>query len=46
MKKVVNRRKRSKAPNEVKPFENINKNLQAFLDKHLAQKEVFLSYQL
>ena len=32
LKKVINRGKRSKTLSEVKPVENINKNLQSFLE--------------
>ena len=46
MKKVIDRRKRSKALSEVKPVENISKNLQSFLEISLMQKEVLLSNEL
>ena len=42
MKKVVDRGKRNKALSEVKPVENISKNLQSFLEISPAQKEVLL----
>ena len=45
-KKVINRGKRSKIVSEVKPVENISKNLQSFLEVTPIQKEVLLSYQL
>ena len=45
-KMVIDRGKRSKKPNEVKPVKNINKNPQSFLKKTLLQKEVPLSNQL
>ena len=35
MKRVINRGKSSKTLNEVKPVENINKNLQNFLEINL-----------
>ena len=40
MKKVIDRGKRSKTLSEVKPVENINKNLQSFLEISPVQKEV------
>ena len=46
MKKVINRGKRSKTLSEVKPVENINKNLQSFLEISTVQKEVLLSHKL
>ena len=46
MKKVINRGKRSKTLSEVKPDENISKNLQSFLEIISVQKEVFPSNQL
>ena len=45
MKKVINRGKRSKTLSEVKPVENISKNLQSFLDISPVQKK-FLSHKL
>ena len=45
-KKVINRGKRSKTLSEVKPVENINKNLQSFLEISLVAKEVFPSHKL
>ena len=46
LKKVIDRGKRSKTLSEVKPVENINKNLQSFLEISPVQKEVLLSYKL
>ena len=46
MKKVINRGKRSKTLSEVKPVENINKNLQSFPEISPVQKEVLLSNKL
>ena len=46
MKKVIDRGKRSKTLSEVKPVENISKNLQSFLDISLVQKEVLLLHKL
>ena len=46
MKKVIDREKRSKTLSEVKPVENISKNLQSFLDISSMQKEVLLSHKL
>ena len=43
MKKVIDRGKRSKILSEVKPVENISKNLQSFLEITPVQKEVPLS---
>ena len=40
MKKMIDRRKRSKRLSEVKPVENISKNLQSFLEISPLQKEV------
>ena len=45
-KKVINRGTRRKTLNELKPVENINKNLQSFLEISPVQKEVLLSYKL
>ena len=45
-KKVIDRGERSKTLSEVKPVENINKNLQSFLEVSPVQKEVFLSHKL
>ena len=42
MQKVISRGKRSKTLNEVKPVENISKNLQSFLEISPVQKEVLL----
>ena len=46
MKKVIGRGKRSKTLSEVKPVENISKNLQSFLEKSPMQKEVLPSHKL
>ena len=46
MKKVIDKRKRSKALNEVKSVENISRNPQSFLELSLVQKEVLLSQKL
>ena len=43
---VINRRKRIKTPNEVKPVDNKNKNLQQFLNISPVQKEVPPSHKL
>ena len=40
------RGKRSKTLSEVKPFENINKNWQSFLEIRPMQKEVLISHKL
>ena len=45
-KKVINRRKRNKTLSEVKPVENISKNLHSFLEISPAQKEGLLSHKL
>ena len=45
-KKVVDRGKRSKTLSEVKPVENISKNLQSFLEISPVQKEVLPSHKL
>ena len=45
-KNVTNREKRSKTLSEVKPVENISKNLQSFLEISPVQKEVLLSHKL
>ena len=42
MKKVLERGKKSKTLSEVKPFENISKYLQSFLEISPVQKEVLL----
>ena len=44
--KVINRGKRSKTMSEVKPVENISKNLHSFLEISPVQKEVLLSHKL
>ena len=46
LKKVIDRGKRSKTLSEVKPVENINKNLQSFTEINPVQKEVLLSHKL
>ena len=43
---MIDRGKRSKTLSEVKPVENISKNLQSFLEISLVQKEVLLSHKL
>ena len=45
LKKVIDREK-SKTLSEVKPIENLNKNLQSFLEISPVQKEVLLSHKL
>ena len=45
-KKVIDRGKRSKTLSEVKPVENISKNLQSFLEISPVQKEDLLSHKL
>ena len=42
MKKVINRGKQSKTLNEVKPVENISKNLQSFVEISPLKKESFI----
>ena len=44
--KVIDREKRSKTLSEVKPVENISKNLQSFLEISPVQKEVLPSHKL
>ena len=39
MKKVIDREKRSKTLSEVKPFKNISKNLQNFLEMRPVQRK-------
>ena len=48
MKKVINREKRSKSKilSEVKPVENISKNLQSFLEISPVLKQVLASHEL
>ena len=46
MKKVINREKKSKTLNEVKPVENINKNMHSFPEIHPTQKEALSSHKL
>ena len=43
---MIDRGKRSKTLSEVKPVENISKNLQSFLEISPVQKEVLLSHKL
>ena len=43
---MIDRRKRSKTLSEVKPVENVSKNLQSFLEISPVQKEVLLSHKL
>ena len=43
---MIDREKRSKTLSEVKPVENIGKNMQSFLEISLMQKEVLLSHIL
>ena len=45
-KKVIDRGKRSKTLSEVKPVENICKNLQSFLEISHVQKEALPSHKL
>ena len=45
LKKVIDRGKRSKTLSEVKPVENINKNLLSFPEINRMQKEVLLSHK-
>ena len=45
-KKVIDRGKRSKTLSEVKPVENVSKNLYSFLEISPVQKKVLLSYKL
>ena len=42
MKNVIDREEKSKMPNDVKPVENINKNLKSFLKVSLVQNKSFL----
>ena len=46
MKKVVNRGKRSKTLNEIKPVKNRSKNPQSFLEISPMQKEILPSHKL
>ena len=46
IKKVINRGKRNKILNEVKPAQNISKNPQSFLEIRPMQKEVLPSHTL
>ena len=45
-KKVIDRGKRSKILNEVKPVENVSRNLQNFVEISPVQKEVLPSHKL
>ena len=44
--KVIDRGKQSKTLSEVKPVENVSKNLQSFLEISPVQKEVLISHKL
>ena len=44
--KVIGRGKRSKTPSEVKPVENISKNLHSFLEISPVEKEALPSHKL
>ena len=46
MEKVIDRGKGSKILSEIKPVENISKNLQSFLEISSVQKEVLPSHKL
>ena len=46
MEKVIERGKRSKILSEVKPVQNMSKNLQSFLGISPVQNEFFLSHKL
>ena len=46
MKKIIERGKRSKILNKVKPVENTSKNPQSFLEINPVQKEVLPSHKL
>ena len=46
MMKVIDWGKQSKTLSEVKPVENISKNLQSFLEISPVQKEVLISHKL
>ena len=46
MKKVIHRGERSKTLSKVKPVENINKNLQSFIQISPVQKEALPSHKL
>ena len=46
MEKVIERGKRSKTLSEVKPVQNMSKNLQSFLGISHVQNEVLLSHKL
>ena len=43
---MINRAKRSKKLNKVKPVENISKNLQSFLEISVMQNKVLPSHKL
>ena len=43
---MIDRRKRNKILREVKPAENINKNLQSFVEINLMQEEFLPSHYL
>ena len=44
--KVIGRGKRSKTPSEVKPVENVSKNLHSFLEISPVEKEALPSHKL
>ena len=44
--RVIDRGKRSKTLSELKPVQNISKNLQSFLEINPVQKEVLASHKL
>ena len=46
MKKMIDRGKRGKTLNEVKPVENVNRNPPSFLEINPAQKEGLPSHKL
>ena len=46
MKKLINKRKRSKTLSKVKPVKNTSKNPQSFREFSHMQKEVLPSYKL
>ena len=45
-KEVINRQKRSKKLNYIKPVQNINNNMQSFLQMRPVQKQVLPSHNL
>ena len=46
LKEVIDRGKRSKTLSEIKPLENMNKNLQSFLELSPVETELLLSHKL